>query len=252
MNNHQSLKILAIGNSFSQDAARYLHRMAQSAEKDLSIVNLYIGGCSLERHWRNVETDAEAYDHEVNGAAADRRCSVSQILLEDNWDIVTMQQVSHQSGIASSYEPYLRKLSEFVHGLCPNAAQWIHQTWAYDPGSYNEDYSRCYGGQDNMYRTLCECYASNARSIGARIIPVGDVIQRLRAEPPFDLSVGGLSLCRDGRHLSLVYGRYAAAAAWLDTLTGVLPADSFIPWEGEPVTAENLALIRAFVQRICG
>ena len=32
---------------------------------------------------------------------------------------------------------------------------------------------------------------------------------------------GGLSLCRDGFHLSLDYGRFAAAATWLKTLTGI-------------------------------
>ena len=46
------MKILAIGNSFSEDASAYIHQMAESAGYDVQIVNLYIGGCPLERHCR--------------------------------------------------------------------------------------------------------------------------------------------------------------------------------------------------------
>ena len=38
--------------------------------------------------------------------------------------------------------------------------------------------------------------------------------------PEFDYQNGGLSLCRDGFHLSLDYGRYAAAATWLHIIIG--------------------------------
>ena len=48
-------KILAIGNSFSEDAARYLHQTAKAAGVDTKVVNLFIGGCPLERHWKNIE-----------------------------------------------------------------------------------------------------------------------------------------------------------------------------------------------------
>ena len=41
------MKVLAIGNSFSQDATRYLHQIAKANQFDLKVVNLYIGGCSL-------------------------------------------------------------------------------------------------------------------------------------------------------------------------------------------------------------
>ena len=56
----QTIKILAIGNSFSQDATRYLHQFASAAGIDTKVVNLYIGGCPLERHWKNIENDEKA------------------------------------------------------------------------------------------------------------------------------------------------------------------------------------------------
>ena len=56
------MHVLAIGNSFSMDAARYLHAIARADGEKLEIANLYIGGCSLERHFRNMLTDEERYE----------------------------------------------------------------------------------------------------------------------------------------------------------------------------------------------
>ena len=47
------MNILAIGNSFSRDATAYLHQLLTASGMENTVVNLYIGGCSLERHWQN-------------------------------------------------------------------------------------------------------------------------------------------------------------------------------------------------------
>ena len=48
------MKILAIGNSFSEDAMYYLKNIADADGVEVKAVNLYIGGCNLERHWKNI------------------------------------------------------------------------------------------------------------------------------------------------------------------------------------------------------
>ncbi len=48
------MKILSIGNSFSQDAHRYLYEIAKKDGVDVKPVNLYIGGCSLRTHYINM------------------------------------------------------------------------------------------------------------------------------------------------------------------------------------------------------
>lgn len=40
------MKVLAIGNSFSNDAMRYLHGIAKADGVDMKTVNLFIGGWS--------------------------------------------------------------------------------------------------------------------------------------------------------------------------------------------------------------
>ncbi len=42
------MKILAIGNSFSEDATYYFKKISQSADLDCMMVNLFIEGCSLK------------------------------------------------------------------------------------------------------------------------------------------------------------------------------------------------------------
>ena len=51
----KSIKILAVGNSFSVDAMQYLWNVMNSAGyTDITLGNLYIGGCSLDTHWSNI------------------------------------------------------------------------------------------------------------------------------------------------------------------------------------------------------
>ena len=61
------MQVLTIGNSFSQDATRYLSQIARSAGESLTVINLYIGGCSLERHYRNMKSGEDVYWLEHNG-----------------------------------------------------------------------------------------------------------------------------------------------------------------------------------------
>ena len=37
------MKVLAIGNSFSEDGTRYLYQIAKAAQVDMKVVNLIIG-----------------------------------------------------------------------------------------------------------------------------------------------------------------------------------------------------------------
>ncbi len=73
-----------------------------------------------------------------------------------------------------------------------------------------------------MHANILATSEAAAASINAEMLLVGTVIQHLREHiSEFDYNNGGLSLCRDGYHLSCDYGRYVAAATWLRTLIGV-------------------------------
>lgn len=214
------MKILSIGNSFSQDAHKWLHNLAAINGINVKTANLYIGGCSLQTHWNNFKENNEYYDFEINGNIAERKISIEEALKEDSWDVVTLQQVSQLSGKEETYEPYLSSISKAVKDILPDTKLYFHQTWAYEIDSAHEGFSYYDNSQQKMYESIIDTTRKAAKSIKATIIPTGRIIQGLRKLPEFDYKKGGISLCRDGFHLSYDYGRFAAAATWLHTLMG--------------------------------
>ena len=129
------MKILSIGNSFSHDAQRYIHEIAEKNQMSLDTYNLYIGGCSLSRHYRNMLSETKAYGLEMNGKSTGFNVSLKEALLNRDWDVVTLQQASADSINYSTYQPYLDKLAEYVRLCVPKAKIVFHQTWAYEDGS---------------------------------------------------------------------------------------------------------------------
>ncbi len=215
------MKILSIGNSFSTDAHRFLHSLAKLNGYDIQTANLFIGGCSLETHWLNVKENNAYYDYEINGNEVERKISIAEALAADTWDVVTLQQASTYSGMFETYEPYLIELAKMIKKAQPQAKLYFHRTWSYEIGSEHPGFLNYDCDQQKMYDCIEKASTQAAEAIGAEIIPAGTVIQHLRENTKeFDYKNGGLSLCCDTFHLSKDYGRYAAAATWLHTLTG--------------------------------
>ena len=67
------MKLLSIGNSFSQDAQEWLHKIAVANGVELETTNLMIGGCSLETHWNNMNSGEAAYYLEQNAQNMERK-----------------------------------------------------------------------------------------------------------------------------------------------------------------------------------
>ena len=246
------MKILSIGNSFSQDAHKWLKPICESAGEEIYNVNLFIGGCSLEMHWNNFVNDSAAYDFEVAGVCQ-KKSSIREALQSEKWDVITFQQARHDSGLPETYVPYLKCLADEVRKICPGAKFYIHQTWAYELDSNHGGFANYHNDQKEMFRKLTEAYKEAGRMIDGEMIPVGTIIQYLREKcPEFDYKNGGLSLNRDGFHLSQLYGRYAAALTWYCCLLGGdVRKVSFVPRIEEETTDESLLeVIKKAVQDV--
>ena len=149
------MKILSIGNSFSADAHAYLHDLAEQRGIDLTTVNLAIGGCSLETHFNNVTENKANYLYSLNGGDwAEKLVTVDEIIKAENFDIVTLQQVSGFSGLYDSYQPYLNDLVKYVRQHQPTADLYFHRTWAYEVGSSHGDFPRYDCDQTKMYNEM--------------------------------------------------------------------------------------------------
>lgn len=234
------LKILAIGNSFSQDATAYLHDIVMADNEESKIVNLYIPGCSLKTHWKNIKNEQAAYEYELNGLRTGRMVSIKEALKEDEWDFITLQQVSNDSGIYKSFYPYIRNIRDYVKHKVPGAKILLHETWAYEIDSCHFAFIKYGFNQKKMFQAILDTYNRVSKDLLLDIIPSGHVIQALRELPVFDYAGGGISLCRDGFHMSLFYGRFAVAAVWYEKLFGKsILENQFIPPAIDGMEAEE-------------
>ena len=234
------MKVLSIGNSFSQDAQRYLHALCKQNGVPMKAVNLYIGGCSLQMHYLNMLERAAAYSYELNGEAIGLKVSIAETLASDTWDVITLQQVSNLSAHYETYTPYIEALAEHVRTYCPHTKLMIHETWAYEEGSDRLHTVGGFGTADDMMLAIREAYDIAAKAISADgIIPCGDAM--LLAS-----KTGVEKVHRDSFHASLGAGRYLLALTWYRALTGRdISDDTFVPFDAPITEAERAAVIAA-------
>lgn len=236
------MDILSIGNSFSQDAQRYLHRIAKADGFDLTCVNLYVGGCSLEMHHRFMHSDKAEYVLEINGEHSGFYVSLKEALLNRPWDVITFQQrtihaVDHEMSV-----PYLKELSAYVKDLCPKARQIVHQTWAYEEGlPYMHELG--YRNTDLMFADIKKAYQLCAKDIGCELIPSGELLNRLHHK-------GVKGLYRDGCHVSKGIGRYALGLLWYSYLSQKDIADNSFCDFDKPIEASDIKIIKETVKEI--
>ena len=80
------------------------------------------------------------------------------------------------------------------------------------------------------------------------VSPSADVIQAVRHEQGFRYELGEQSLCRDGFHMHMVYGRYLLGALFYAFLTGRdVRENSFLP---EGAVRDKIEIIRKNVYSV--
>ena len=194
------IKVLAVGNSFSQDAVeQYLYELAAAQGDSLIIGNAYI------------------YRKVVGGVKAVRRkATLQSIIRDEQWDIITLQQASQLSGVSSSYSN-LAQLKRLIQSYTTNLhVQFMwHMTWAYAEDFTQDRFAPYDYDQRKMYSAIVSTMQNVLPAVGgfSRIIPSGIAIQLARYR------LGDI-LNRDGFHLSYALGRYTAACTWCEVLTG--------------------------------
>ena len=210
-------KFLCIGNSFGTDGARYLHGVARAAGVDTKVVNLYIGGCSLYRHYRNMLSGEKAYSYEINGFSSGLCVSLKEALLSDEWDAIYTQQCSPDSGEPETYEPFASRLAAFVRECCPHAKFFVQETWTFETDA-PRFLKTSYRTPETHIEAIRECYKKMAEITEADgIIPCGDAMYALwqrKAELGID------AVHRDGFHAHFGHGRYLLALTIFSALTG--------------------------------
>lgn len=223
------IKVLAIGNSFSEDSIEQnLWQIANSQGVKMVVANMYIGGCSIDRHHQNIVDNKHDYRYckiDVNGKKVRKGgVSLSDVIADEQWDYVSIQQVSQEAGRPQSYGN-LEAVVGWIRANAPQAEVVFHQTWAYSPNSSHGGFIHYGKNQGYMYTQVVNVTHEQANKVGIkRIIPTGTALQDART------SHLGKDLTRDGFHMSKDFGRYMAACTWFEALTGMrVKPGAYIP-----------------------
>ncbi len=218
-----TIKVLAFGNSFSNDGTAFIDDIAKADGKDIRVADCSIGGCSLERHYGNISNGTSDYSFNyrtVTGTKGFSNVSMKQALAASDWDYITIQQVSGLSGKPETFEPYLKELIAYFKEICPDAEILFHATWAYAQNSTHQDFPNYNSSQSQMHEAIEDTYLQISQNYGfARLIPTGEAIRRARA------TTMGDNFNRDGYHLN-DKGRLVAALTWYETFTGISALDA--------------------------
>ncbi|MBQ8409566.1 MAG: DUF4886 domain-containing protein [Clostridia bacterium] len=235
------MKILTIGNSFSEDATRYLHQIARAQGVYFEVVNICIGGCSLERHYRNMLGDKKDYMLQFNGIHTGFYLTLEEALLSREWDVVTIQQVSHYSCKKETYYPYITELVDYIRTCQPKAKLLLQETWAYEDGSHRLTVELGYDSHKAMLADVQASYKAAAESEGFDgVIPSGTLFGMM-------LDKGIEKVHRDTFHASLGLGRYALGLLWFRALTGKSVAENSFRELDIPATDKEIAIAKACV-----
>ncbi len=225
------VRILAVGNSFSEDALdTYFHGLCRAAGKKVIVGNMIIGGCTIDRHMLDARADSADYRFRRTGLNGTQitvdRVRPSQGIGSDCWDYVSFQQASGLSGHYDSYAA-LPALIAFVDSLVAGQPRYMwHQTWAYAPGSNHQAFPSYGCDQHMMYDSIM---SASRRAVADNpaisvLIPSGTAIQKARA------ASGNPDFTRDGYHLDNVIGKYIAACTWFEAIFGEsVLGNSYIP-----------------------
>ena len=233
-----SLKVLMIGNSFADDTINYAYEIAKSVgipEENILVADIYIGGCVLNTHWANAQSNAAAYRFGLEregwfDGTSYTNWTMEQAIMYADWDFITFQQGSSASGDPSSFSN-LQNLMDYVYDIAtdevnnpnanPNVKFVWHQTWAYQQGTTASHFSKYNFDQMTMYNAIVSCmenFVLNKNFVA--IIPNGTAIQNART------SAIGDTFSRDSHnHLSHGAGRYIASMNLVSVLTGIDMSD---------------------------
>lgn len=221
LSDSKTLKVLAIGNSFSNNTTDYLYDIAVAeGMTEVVIGRLYFGSCSVERHARNARLDVPEYTYYKNTTGQWEQTegvTMLQGLQDEQWDIITMQQSSGNSGLPGTYDGVLDELIAYVNEnkTNPNAKLVWHMTWAYQQDSEHKDFANYGNDQQIMYeaivQTTQQVILPNTAFSG--VIPAGTAVQNARTSYFSDY------LTADGYHLNEL-GKVITGYMWYATLVG--------------------------------
>lgn len=208
--NGDTIRVLGIGNSYTDDGMTYLDEFLYDSGINIRSVCAYMAampGASLKDwHDKIRNNDTISIVRKAGKYAMPLTTDTVKGLISQQWDCIVLQQSSGLSMNKKSFNPYLGALLDTIKKHCPNenvVCCW-QLTWSEPNNKSTTNWGK-----------ICAAVKTQVldKDISV-IIPTGTAIQNARCS---SLNDNG-QLTRDSHHLSYGKGRYIAAATWYQTL----------------------------------
>ena len=223
------LKVLDIGNSYTQDAQTYLPQIikASGIDTDFSLYRAFRPSASFKT-WVDCWNDADNEYYSIDFCAGTKLDGISgngvasdgtlfrKALQTVKWDIILIHQVSTYSNDYSLWESdgaggYLRDLIRILRMTNPQATIGYLMTHSYR-GTY---WANSEGSSFLRWKNTAEATRQLKLEYGIDfIIPYGTAVQNLRASSLND----SYEFSEDGTHMGAGLGDYVAGCCYFESL----------------------------------
>lgn len=238
---NQLLRILAIGNSYSQDALAYVPFIMQNMDVgvDVHIGILMMSSSTVANHVDNFENEKEAYTFylfEGGKSWSIKNIKTIQGALSSHWDIILISGISLRDRYSSNH-PDLNRLVDCIQSSINYPVQYVWMLSQVRPALIN---SGANSSEDSILSRFSETAAYAKRILNETpiemIIPVGTAIQNARtvlefkrmgdyANNPNNTSGNGYLCAYDGVHLQEGLPCQIAAYSCVITILDMLGID---------------------------
>lgn len=211
------LKILAIGNSFTNNATALMPWFANRLNGDsICVAKLVRDGSSLSMHWSSHSGNSHVYDFYYSDKDQWVETDIDtfdEALTILDWDIIVLQQVSYLAGDYDSFQPYLQFMLRLFNELNPDIKTAWNYPWAYKPGTDHKGFGNYGNDPEKMYEAIISAGDRAAVYVDCTI-PSATLIKRMREDYP-EVEDG---FSTDGVHISSGFASYALSSLWYECL----------------------------------
>lgn len=220
-----SLKILAIGNSFTENSIGLFPLLLKEHKiKNVTLGKICYGGASLQDHERFFRNKAQVYQFQIKFPEEENwnpkllNISIEEAVKYCEWDIIVLQQASATSGLAKQYQPYLNRLIEHIlsKSTNPNITIVWHMTWPYTLKCSTKAFQSYEYQPLTMYNDIYNATETILQETGIKYyIPSGTCINKLREHPFYK---DNTDFTDDGIHIVHPAGQYALVCTWFQSI----------------------------------
>src|SRR5699024_8835261 len=216
----EHLKVLCVGNSYSNDTFWMLTDIVASTVKRITVAVSHLSGGKLDEVYEAISSNGTVSTYNKftldKGHEATSNYKARDIITDEDWDYIFFQQASTKAMDYSSYQPHLNNLVSYVKNNArnPSVRLGLNMPWVRPIG--NSTIGTAEKQLEVNDQIVSACQQAMFESDLEIFIPTGNAVMNGRKNAY--LAEVSNELTRDGSHLDKGSGRFLAALTAFHTL----------------------------------